>query len=390
MAIPLTYTIRNLFTRKLTAALTIGGIALVVFVFSAVLMLAHGVERTLIATGADDNVVILRKGAENELTSGINRDLSNTIRTLPAIAQTADGRPLVSTEVVVIINLLKFTTNDMGNVTVRGVSPEAFVIRPAIKIAEGRSFNFGSREVVVGRNIATRFQGAQIGSTLKFGGDNWTVVGVFEAGGTGFESEVWGDVDQLLQAFDRSSAFSSLTAKLRDPGAFDEMKNLMEADNRLQTVKIEREKEYYERQSRFFAIFIRILGLVITIGFSAGAVIGAMITMYASVANRTVEIGTLKALGFQSGSIMTAFLIESVALSLIGGLIGLGLASTLQYFTISTINFGTFAELAFSFSLSPSIVQYSIIFAIVMGVLGGVLPAARAARMDILSALRAS
>lgn len=390
MAIPFTYTLRNLFTRKLTAALTIGGIALVVFVFSAVLMLAHGVERTLIATGSDDNVVILRKGADNELTSGINRDLSNTIRTLPTLAQTSDGRPLASTEVVVIINLLKFTSNDMGNVTVRGVSPEGFLIRPAVTVTDGRPFTFGSREVVVGRSIATRFQGAQIGSTLKFGGDTWTVVGTFDAAGTGFESEVWGDVDQLLQAFDRRSAFSSLTARLRDPDAFEEMKNLMAADNRLQTVKIEREKEYYERQSRFFAIFIRILGLVITIGFSAGAVIGAMITMYASVANRTVEIGTLKALGFQRTSILVAFLIEAVALSLIGGIFGLALASTLQYFTISTVNFGTFAELAFSFSLSPAIVQDSIIFAIVMGILGGVLPAARAARMDVLSALRAS
>lgn len=390
MAIPFTYTLRNLFTRKLTAALTIGGIALVVFVFSAVLMLAHGVERTLIATGSDDNVVILRKGADNELTSGINRDLSNTIRTLPTLAQTSDGRPLASTEVVVIINLLKFTSNDMGNVTVRGVSPEGFLIRPAVTVTDGRPFTFGSREVVVGRSIATRFQGAQIGSTLKFGGDTWTVVGTFDAAGTGFESEVWGDVDQLLQAFDRRSAFSSLTARLRDPDAFEEMKNLMAADNRLQTVKIEREKEYYERQSRFFAIFIRILGLVITIGFSAGAVIGAMITMYASVANRTVEIGTLKALGFQRTSILVAFLIEAVALSLIGGILGLALASTLQYFTISTVNFGTFAELAFSFSLSPAIVQDSIIFAIVMGILGGVLPAARAARMDVLSALRAS
>lgn len=390
MKIPLVYSIRNLFTRKLTAVLTILGIALVVFVFSAVLMLAYGLEKTLVATGSDDNVIMLRKGSENELSSGIDRDLANTIRSLPQIAPGIDGNALLSTEVVVIINLSKFETNDMGNVTVRGVSPEAQVLRPVVRLTGGRMFSSGSREVIVGRNISKRFQGAQIGHSIKFGGDMWTIVGEFEAGGTGFESEVWGDVDQLMQAFNRSGAFSSLTARLKDAEAFDALRSTMEADNRLQTVKIEREKEYYERQSRFMAIFIRVLGIFITIGFSLGAIVGAVITMYAAVANRTVEIGTLRAIGFQRSSVLMTFLLESVFLSIVGWAVGLVFASGLQFFTLSTVNWGTFSELAFSFSLSPEIVVVSLLFSLVMGVVGGFFPAVRASRLNILTALRAA
>ncbi|MBM2845306.1 MAG: transporter rane protein [Bacteroidetes bacterium] len=390
MRIPLTYSIRNLFTRKLTAALTVLGIALVVFVFSAVLMLAYGIEKTLVATGSDDNVIMLRKGSENELSSGIDRDLANTIRTLPQIATGADGKPLMTTEVVVIINLNKIATNDMGNVTVRGVTPQAQALRPVVRLTNGRMFSSGSREVIVGNNISKRFQGAQLGQTIKFGGDLWTIVGVFEAEGTGFESEVWGDVDQLMQAFNRLGAFSSVTVKLKERGEYDALRSTMDADNRLQTVKTEREKEYYERQSRFMAIFIRVLGIFITIGFSLGAIVGAVITMYAAVANRTVEIGTLRALGFQRSSVLFTFLLESIFLSLVGWLVGLVLASGLQFFTISTVNFGTFAELAFSFSLSPMIVAASLVFSLAMGIIGGFFQAVRAARLNILTALRAA
>lgn len=390
MAIPFVYTLRNLFTRKLTTTLTIVGIALVVFVFSAVLMLAYGVEKTLVATGYDDNVIALRKGSDNELTSGIDRDLANTLRALPQIAIGEGGKPFASAEVISIMNLQKFSENAMGNVSVRGVAPEAFQMRPVVQLKEGRMFATGARELIVGKSIEKRFEGAQVGKSIKIGGDTWAIVGMFEANSTGFESEVWGDVEQVMSSLNRQGAFSSMTLRLRDKNEFEALKTAMESDNRLQTIKIEREKEYYERQSRFMAIFIRILGLVITVGFSAGAVIGAMITMYAAVANRTVEIGTLRALGFQRSSILTAFLVESILLSLIGGLIGLVIASGLQFFTISTVNFGTFVELAFSFSLSPSIVLYSLVFALVMGVVGGFLPAARASRLNILAALRAS
>ncbi len=390
MKIPLSYSVRNLFTRKVTAFLTILGVALVVFVFAAVLMLAYGVQKTMVSTGSDENVLMLRKGSDNELTSGVDRDLVNTIRTLPEIRVGANGKPLLSSEVVTIINLSKFGTADMGNVNVRGLALEAMELRPTVQITNGRMFQTGAREIIVGKNIARRFQGAQLGKQIKFGGGFWTIVGEFEAGGTGFESEIWGDADQVMQALNRSAAYSSVTVRLKDTNSFDALNRSMQADNRLNTVKIEREKEYYERQSRMMAMFIRIMGLLITIGFSIGAMIGAMITMYAAVANRTVEIGTLRALGFPRRSVLAAFLIEAIFLSVIGGGFGLLIASGLQFFTISTVNFGTFSELAFSFALSPNIVIGSLLFAVTMGVLGGFLPALRAARLDILSALRAS
>ncbi|MDH3253117.1 MAG: ABC transporter permease [Ignavibacteria bacterium] len=390
MNIPLTYSIRNLSARKLTVALTVTGIALVVFVFSAVLMLAYGLQKTLVATGYDNNVILLRKGSDSELTSGINRDLVNVVTTLPGIATGNDGKPLVSSEVVVIINLLKIATNDMGNVTVRGVSPQGTELRPVVQLREGRMFRFGSREVIVGNSINTRFLGAQIGKTVKFGGDQWTIVGSFDGEGTGFDSEIWGDADQLMQAFNRQGVFSSLTARLDDKSAFDAFRDAMAAEQRLETLKAEPERDYYERQSQVMATFIRILGLIVTIIFSAGAMIGAMITMYAAVANRTVEIGTLRALGFRRRSVLLTFLVESLLLSLIGGAIGLVIASGLQFFTISTVNFGTFAELAFSFSLSPQIIVASLTFSLIMGLVGGFLPAVRAARLNILSALRAA
>jgi putative ABC transport system permease protein len=388
--IPLTYIVRNLFTRKLTTALTVVGVSLVVFVFSAVLMLAYGLERTLVASGYDDNVLFLRKGSDNELTSGVTRDLVNVVSALPSIAMSTDGKPLVSPEVVVVINLLKYSTNDMGNVTVRGISPEGMQLRPVVKVHQGRMFRFGSREVIVGHSINTRFVGTQVGQTVKFGGDQWTIVGTFDANGTGYDSEIWGDADQLMQAFNRQGAYSSIIAKLTDPSRFEDFTAAVKSEQRLETLKVEREKDYYERQSHQMALFIRILGLFVTIIFSIGAMVGAMITMYAAVANRTTEIGTLRALGFRRRSILTAFLIESLLISFLGGVLGLFLASWLQFFTISTVNFGTFSELAFGFTLSPAIVQNSLLFALIMGLVGGFFPAVRASRLDILTALRAA
>jgi ABC-type antimicrobial peptide transport system permease subunit len=221
---------------------------------------------------------------------------------------------------------------------------------------------------------------------MRFGAQDWTVVGLFEAQGTGFESEIWVDVDQLMQVF-RREVFSSLTLRLKNPEDFQTMKARLETDPRL-TVDAQREKAFYAKQSEVMARFIRILGIVVTLSFSLGAMIGAMVTMYAAVANRTVEIGTLRALGFSRRSILTAFLIESLLLSLIGGLMGLICASFLQIFTVSTMNWGTFSELAFRFSLSPSIALQSLLFALVMGLMGGFLPAVRAARQNIVQSLR--
>ncbi len=389
MKIPLSYSFRNLWTRRLTTALTVGGVALVVFVFAAVLMLANGLRETLVSTGSDDNVIVIRKGASAEMMSAVGRESASILESQPEIAIGPDSKPVTSNELVVIINMKKLGSGDMGNVTVRGVTPKGQDLRTNVKIVEGRMFTFGSSEVVVGNAVHERFEGASIGSQIKFAGSMWTIVGVFDGGKTGFASEVWGDTEQLMGAFNRP-VYSSMLVRLKSAADFEALKTRMEADPRLRQLEAKNEKRYYEEQSEMMATFIRILGLVITVIFSFGAMIGAMITMYAAVANRTTEIGTLRALGFQRRSVMAAFLIESLLLGGVGGCVGIGLASLLQVITISTTNFGTFSEIAFGFVLSPPIVAQTLVFALVMGFVGGFLPSFRAARLNIINALRAS
>jgi ABC-type antimicrobial peptide transport system permease subunit len=384
--IPLSYSFRNLKIRRLTTFLTAGGITLVSFVFTAVLMLAHGIEKALVATGSDDNAIVVRKGSQSEIMSMIDRDTANIIKTQPEIAQDSQGQSLVASEVVVLINLPKRETSKPSNVQIRGVSTESLTMRSQMKLVAGRLWQPGLSEIIVGSAVAKRFQGIGLGETVHFGMRDWTVVGLFESNGSGFESEIWVDAEQLIQAF-RRPVFSSLTLRLKSLSDFSALKERLESDPRL-TVEVKREKQYYSDQSEMLATFIRVLGIFVTLIFSIGAVIGAMITMYAAVANRTVEIGTLRALGFPRRSILVAFLIESLLLSLMGGLVGLLLASLLQTMTVSTTNFATFSELAFRFALSPAILLQSIMFAMVMGLLGGFLPAARAARQDIIRALR--
>src|SRR6188474_132542 len=388
MQLPLKYILRSSISRRLTTAITIVGIALVVFVFTAVLMMANGVQKTLRATGSDDNLLVARKAAMSEIMSIMDREAAGIIVNLPQVARAADGTPVSSKEVVVIINLPKLGGDGISNVTVRGVEEAAFQLRPQVKIVEGRMFRWGAREVIAGAGISKRFVGAQIGEKIKFGGDVWTVVGLFDANGCGFDSEFWGDLNQIADAFRRSS-FSTVTVRMKDPDDLDSVVRAFEGDNRLQYFVAKREKKFFEEQSEMMATFIRILGIFITVIFSTGAMIGAMITMYGAVANRTVEIGTLRALGFFRRSILLAFLIESLFLSFVGGLVGLGIASLLQFFTISTLNFGSFSELAFSFALSPSIIVMLLGFSLLMGLLGGFLPAVGAARLNIIQALRA-
>jgi len=388
MQIPLKYIVRSSISRRLTTVITMLGVALVVFVFSAVLMMANGVQKTLRSTGSDDNMIVVRKAAMSEIMSILDREAAGIIVNLPQVARDADGRPLSSKEVVVIINLNKLGTPGISNVTVRGVEEAAFQLRPQVRIVQGRVFRWGAREVIAGAGITNRFVGAQIGEQVKFGGDLWTVVGIFDAEGSGFDSELWGDLNQIADAFKRTS-LSTVTLRLKNPDEFAEVIAAFEADNRLQYFAPKREKKFFEEQSEMMATFIRILGIFITVIFSTGAMIGAMITMYGAVANRTVEIGTLRALGFYRRSILLAFLLESLFLSLGGGLVGLGIASLLQFFTISTLNLGSFSELAFSFALSPSIVAISLGFSLLMGFIGGFLPAVGAARLNIIQALRA-
>lgn len=386
MRIPLSYSFRNLWTRRLTTFLTAGGLALVVFVYAAVLMLDEGLRTTLVQTGSDDNVVVTRKSAGTEVQSGVERSQAAIVETQPEI-MIENGAPQISKESVVIIGLAKASTNVLTNVQLRGVSQAGIRLRPQVKIRKGRWFKPGSAEIVVGIRIAERFPDADLGGSLRFGQREWTVVGLIDSGKSGFDSEVWGDVDQLMQAF-RRSVYSSVIFKLNDSAAFDRVKQRLENDQRL-TLEAKRERVFYAEQSEVLSKFISYLGLTLSVIFSLGATIGAMITMYAAVANRTGEIGTLRALGFRRSSIMATFLMESIFLALVGGGIGIFFASFMQLFTISTMNWQTFAELAFSFTLTLKIVINALLFSLIMGVLGGFLPAARASRMKIVDALRA-
>ncbi len=386
MGIPYYYSFRNLWTRRLTTALTASGMSLVVFVFAATLMLAEGLRKTLVDTGSYDNVVVIRKGAASEVQSGVERPQAAIVESQPEVATGENGRNLLARELVVLINLPKRVTGKPSNVVIRGIGMQSQRLRPQVRLVEGRMPRPGSAEIIAGKSIAERFQGGGIGETLRFGMRNWTVVGIFDAGSTGFNSEIWGDVDQLMQAF-RRPVYSSVIFKLRDSTEFEAFKQRIENDPRL-TLEARRETRYYADQSESMAKFLRILGITLTIVFSLGAVIGAMITMYAAVSNRTVEIGTLRALGFMKGSILAAFILESLFLGLLGGLVGIFFASFMQLITISTMNWQTFAELAFGFTLTIEIVWQSLLFSLVMGLVGGLLPAIRAARMNIVDALR--
>lgn len=388
MPIPLSYSYRNLLARRLTTLLTAAGMALVVFVFAAVLMLAEGLRRTLVATGSYDNAVVLRAGSESEVQSALSRDQAGIINAQPEVAADKDGRRLVADEAIVLVNLPKRVTGQPGNIMIRGVQAVSPELRREVKLKAGRWFRPGSNELVVGSQIAARFQGAGLGEELRFALRQWRVVGVLEAGNTGFASEIWGDVEQLLQAF-RRTGFSSVILRLRDPAAFAGLKARLESDPRL-PVQVLREVEFYEAQSRRLATFIRILGLVLTGIFSIGAVLGAMVTMYAQVGARTSEIGTLRALGFKRHHILAAFLIESVLLGFLGWLLGLAPASLLNFITLSTVNWANFAELSFKFALTPGILLKSLLFGLGMGLVGGLLPALKAARLPLLEALRAA
>jgi ABC-type antimicrobial peptide transport system permease subunit len=362
--------------------------ALVVFVFSAMLMLAEGLQKTLVETGSSDNVVVIRKGSATEVQSGVDRYQASVVETQPEVAIGDDGQFLLAKESVIIISMPKRGTKQENYITIRGIGKNSLALRPQVRLIEGRFPRLGTSELVTGQSVAERFEGSGLGETLRFGLREWKVVGVFDAGNTGFNSEVWADGEQLMQTF-RRYAYSSVIFKLRDPSRFEDVKKWIENDPRL-TLEAKRENRYYADQSEMMATFLRILGTSLTIIFSLGAIIGAMITMYAAVSTRTAEIGTLRALGFKRLSILTAFLFEALLLGLIGGLVGLFFASFLRFLTVSTMNFQTFSELAFDFTLSFDIAWKALAFSLIMGFVGGVLPAVRAARMNIVESLRAT
>ena len=387
-AVPFSYIARNLWVRRVTTLLTAGGMALVVYVFATVLMMSEGIRSTLVATGQPDNVMVLRKGANAEINSGIERGQANILATLPGIATDALGRPLVSAEPVVLINLAKRSNGKPSNVTVRGTSDLGLQLRPGVKIVEGRMFRPGTSEIVVGRASAAGFAGIDLGASLRFAGREWLIVGRMDSSGSGFDSEIWGDAEQMLQAF-RRQAYSIVVFRLTEPGLFEATRGQIEADPRL-VLEAKPEVRFYAEQSEALATFINILGLSLAVIFSIGAVVGAMITMFAAVASRIGEIGTLRALGFRRGAVLAAFMAESLLLSALGGVVGLAAASVMQAVDVSTTNFQTFAELAFRFVLTPEIAVKAMVFALAMGVVGGFIPAWRAARMQIVDCLRAA
>ncbi|MHC4269109.1 MAG: ABC transporter permease [Planctomycetota bacterium] len=380
------YSLRNLLTRRLTTTLTALGMALVVFVFASIIMLAEGLQKTLIETGSRDNVVILRKSAETEVQSRIDRHQASVLETLPEIALDENGQRMIAKELLVLITMQKKYSDGIANVIIRGIGKRSFELRPQVKLMTGRMPRWGTSEIAVGQSVAKRFKNSGLQETLFFAMRSWNIVGVFDAGETGFSSEIWGEADQLMQSF-RRQTYSSVIFRLRHNNLFEGLKKNISKDPRF-TLSAIREKDYYLKQSEMMATFLRILGISLTLIFSLGAMVGAMITMFAAVANRTAEIGTLRSLGFQRKSILFTFLLESLILGFFGGCAGLVFASFLQLITISTMNFQTFSELAFSFTITPGIIIKSMLFSIFMGFAGGVLPAFKASRMNIVDSLR--
>jgi putative ABC transport system permease protein len=386
MGLIASYNLRSMIVRKGTAAMTAMGIAMVVAVFVMTLALAQGFRATLVASGSPQNAIVLRKGATAENVSAVLKGQLPLVESLPQIARGPDGGPLASPELVVIISIPRLSDDKPANVPLRGVGPRAFDVRDTLRFVEGRRFAPGMREVNVGKLAVGRFKGLTLGSDIKFGSATWKVVGVFTAADASFESEVWGDVDLMMPAFQRGG-YQSVTAKLTDPSAFDSFEAAMAADPRLD-LKPQREVEYYAAQSQAMTTVIRVFGTFVTLILSIGAMFGAMNTMYAAVAYRTREIGTLRALGFSQPRIVAAFLVESIALALVGGVIGCLLALPVHGWSTGTTNFVSFSEVAFKFRITPVLLAGGLVFAGLMGAAGGLLPAIRAARIPVARALR--
>jgi putative ABC transport system permease protein len=386
--IPISYNLRNLAVRKATSIAAASGLALVVFVFASVLMLSNGLKRTLGRTAGSDVAVIIRKGSDAELASSVEDQHLGIITASPEVAKGKDGAPLGVGEVVVVILLDKLGTDGMSNVQVRGVPDNVFAFRPDVKIIAGRPPQPASDEVIVGKGIRGRFKGVELGQSFELRKNRPVkVVGVFDDGGSSFESEVWGDRHTVSLAFGREGIFSSARVRLTSATKFDAFEANIEQNKQL-GLEVMRDSDYFEKQSEGTGVFINAMGIMIAVFFSIGAMIGAMITMHAAVAHRQREIGTLRALGFSRFTILTCFLLESTVLALLGGLVGLAGAMGMQFVKFSIVNFSSFSELVFTFEPTPGILLASVLTAAVMGILGGFFPALRAARMNPVQAMR--
>ena len=386
MAIPITYNIRNLRLRLGATMMTALGIALTVAVAVFIMALLAGLKKAFVSSGDPLNVLVIRKASQTELQSGVDRDAYQTIKYLPGIAKENSGEPLASGEVVVVIVIPRRDGTGETNVTVRGMSPVGFELRPKIKLVEGRWFNTGQREIVVSKSIRDRFRNAEIGDEIFFGKGKWKVVGVFDAGETAASSEIWADVNQMASDFDRNAAFSSVLVHANDPVSAQALKNRMNDDQRL-ALDAYKETDYYAEQTKSGAP-IQFVGTVVAFVMAIGSCFAAMNTMYAAVAYRSREIATLRILGFSRPSIITSFVIESVLLALLGAVVGLILMMPFNGLTTGTGNAMTFSETVFSIRITMGVMVVAIAFAVSMGLFGGIAPAWHASRREILAALR--
>jgi putative ABC transport system permease protein len=389
MAVPVTYNLRSVINRWPSTIVAVLSIAGTVGVFIVMLGMAQGFRSTLVASGSPRNALVLRGAADSEMMSALTLEQVKVLGDLPGIARASSGDPLVSAEVVVIGAFPLAASGSDANVQIRGVSARALEVRPDVAMRAGRFLASGLTEIVVGRNVPGTYRGFDLGSTVEFGGARWTVVGVFDAGGSAFDSEVWADASVLNQVFKRpENIFQSVTARLNEgDDAFTAFKDAATTDPRL-TVDVRREQEFYAQQSRTISTIIRVLGFLVAGIMAVGAVFAALNTMYSAVSARSAEIGTLKALGFGPADIVASFLIESIVIALAGGVIGSLGALPFNGFTTGTLNWASFSYLAFSFRVTPPIVLAGIGFAFVMGIAGGLPPAVRAARVPVIVALR--
>jgi putative ABC transport system permease protein len=388
VTIPIVYNVRSLGARWTSTVVAVLGIAGTVGVFVAMLSLARGFEATLMASGSERNAIVRRAGATSEMDSSVMLEQVRVVEDAPGVVREGGAGPLVSPEVVVIASFPLKGRGTEGNAQVRGVSLKALAVRPTVKIVAGRAFQPGLSELLVGRNVSAAYEGLELGQTVKFGGGTWTVVGVFDSGGTAYDSELWCDYSVLRQIYQRPlNMFQSATARLTSPEALTGFKDALTSDPRV-TVQIDREIDYYAKQSRQLTTLITVLGSIVAVVMGIGAVFGALNTMYSAVSERSREIATLRALGFGSGSVVTSFVLEALFIALVGGLLGCVVVLPLNGLTTGTINWQTFSHLAFAFRVTPDLLAMGIAFALMMGLIGGVPPAVRAARAPIAFALR--